>query len=143
MRHALGAVVVLALLPGGLAAQTAEIGAEDVAAIERLLNEFAENYNSGDYINASAAFTAQVESECGGATDLAFALSRNHEIERIDYYFSDVEPWGDGSLKADVTVTERWDGDEMEQELGLQFTREGGQWKLAGMFPIGASAYCD
>lgn len=143
MRYALGAVVVLVLLPAGLAAQTAEITEEDVTAIERLLNEFSRNYNSGNYINASAAFTAQVESECGGATDLAFALSRTHKIERIDYYFSDVEPWGDGSLKADVTVTERWDGDEMEQALGLEFARQAGQWKLADIFPIGAGPYCD
>lgn len=143
MRHALGAVVILALLPAGLPAQTAEISNEDVVAIERLLDEFSRNYNSGDYINASAAFTAQVESKCGGATNLAFALSRNHEIERIEYYFSNVEPWGDGSRKADITVTERWDGDEMEQRLGLQFAREGSEWKLAGIFPIGAGAYCD
>lgn len=142
MRTIFGLTLALLLAPGSLLAQPSGISSEDVPAIEQMLNEFAENYNSGDYINASGAFTSQVERECGGPTDLAFALRQNHRFEQIDYSFSNVEPWDDEPWRADVTVVERWDDDVMQQALGFEFAVENGEWKMDELFPIGAAAYC-
>lgn len=108
-----------------------------------MLQDYLALYGGGDYVNATAHLSADVESECGGPTNLAFALSQNHDIEDIDYGAKAVKAWGpDDPNMADVTTIETYGGGSFRQVLGLAFVREGGEWKLDDLYPLGAGAFC-
>jgi hypothetical protein len=115
----------------------------DADAILAMLQEYIDLYNAGDYISASAFLSSDLEAQCGGPTDLAFALSQNHNVEQIDYGVVKVRAWGpDEPSMADVITIENYVGASYRQPLGLAFTREGGEWKLADFYPLGVGAFC-
>lgn len=114
----------------------------DEQAVLAMLQEYVSLYNAGDYIQATGFLTSDVERECGGPTDLAFALSQNHRIEQIDYEVTAVRAWKDDPSMADVDTVERYDGGSDRFTLGLAVAFERESWKLADLYPLGAGAFC-
>jgi hypothetical protein len=115
----------------------------DEEAILAMLKEYLRLYNSGDYIHASVALSSRVEADCGGPTNLAYALSQNHKIEGIDYDVKSVKAWGpDDPTMADVATVESYGGNSYNIKLGMAFVFERGEWKLDDRYPLGAGAFC-
>ena len=113
-------------------------------AVLEMLREYLRLYDNGDYIHASAFLSSHVEADCGGPTNLAFALSENHRIEGINYDVRSVSAWGpDDPTMADVTTVESYGGDSYELDLGLAFVFERGDWRLDDLYPLGAGAFCE
>jgi hypothetical protein len=116
----------------------------DEDAVLAMVQEFAELYNAGEYIHASAHFTTSVERDCGGPTALAFALSQIHRMEEIDYNFVRVSAWGaDDPNMADIVFFETHELGRDRVELGWEFELERGEWRFDDLFPFGASTFCD
>lgn len=117
--------------------------ADNEKALLRMLQNYVALYNQGDYIQASTSLSADIEGQCGGPTDLAFALSQNHRIEDVDYEVVAVRMWDDDPNMADVVTIERYGGGSSRLTLGLAFVHQSGQWKLDDLYPLGAGAFCD
>jgi hypothetical protein len=142
------AVIVFGLLLVTSAASAQEvpdrIRPQDVPAVEVFLNQFAEDYNSGDYLSAARGLSRRIVAGCGGVRRLADAMRRNYQMEQVEYHFSDVRPWSSEPFHADVQVREvfqdAYAGDNI-QDLGFVFTYEGG-WKMDELYPIGTAVFC-
>jgi hypothetical protein len=52
----------------------------DEGAILNMLRNYLSLYNAGDYAVATKYLSSTLEAQCGGPTDLAFALAQNHDI---------------------------------------------------------------
>jgi hypothetical protein len=141
--------LLLAFLSGACGVQDPGEGGirdeRDLAAIEAMLHGFSRAYVTGDYGEAARRFSSRVVAACGGEAGMEEALSRTHGERRVDYAFYDeVVPWQDDPRRADVIVVERWNGNQADMPMGLEFVREGEGWYLDGLLlPEGLSAHCD
>lgn len=117
----------------------------DLAAIGAMLHAFSHAYVTGAYAEAAARYSDRVVAACGGGDGLRQALARTHGERGVDYAFYDeVVPWRDDPRRADVIVVERWDGNQADMPMGLEFAREDSAWVLDGfLLPEGLSAHCD
>ncbi len=116
----------------------------DEAGVLRSLRQYASLYNSSRYAEAVRHLSDRIVNECGRPIAMPFALSRNHDMEEIDFRVTSVRAWNDGSRKADVRLIERIGGSDEPTVLGLgPFIRERGMWVMDDLYPIGAGVFCD
>lgn len=118
---------------------------ELIAGFEQMLAD----YNSGDFVHASAFFSDDLMDDCGGPTDFGFAFAQNDRAERLNYVLDGINAhrYLKGAITADVT----WSSfDENNGEVwddhfvgGFVFIREDGGWVLRDLFPLGVGAFCD